>query len=89
MSYVQNSKKTLKMLVSELEQSQEQPGNTSETFMSSQDHSDGARKAPYVEILKIMIFCLINDLRRTFFKWTMETSIYDCLLHFAYFKDPY
>ena len=42
------------MLVSELEQSQEQPGNTSETFMSSQDHSDGARLAPYVEILKIV-----------------------------------
>ena len=52
-------------------------------------HPDSARVAPYVEILKIVIFCLINDLRRTFFKWTMETSIYDCLLHFAYFKDPY
>ena len=68
MSYVQNSKKILKTLVSELEQSQEQPGNTSETFMSSQDHSDGARVAPYVEILKIVIFCLIYDLRRIFFK---------------------
>ena len=68
MSYVQSSKKILKTLVSELEQSQEQPGNTSETFMSSQDHSDGARVAPYVEILKIVIFCLIYDLRRTFFK---------------------
>ena len=56
MSYVQSSKKILKALVSELEQSQEQPGNTSETFMSSQDHSDGARLAPYVEILKIMFF---------------------------------
>ena len=56
MSYVQNSKKPLKMLVSELEQSQEQPGNTSETFMSSQTTQTAQGQPPILKSWKSRFF---------------------------------